>query len=208
MGARLNLDGGIFTLDWGTRPPYNLSTGYYSNHSRVGIENTRLEAKDTKKTRGEGQGPPFQGQTLSRPRTGRSRSRPRTKHTNASVFQKKGLQIFFSGVLQKKKIFTKNFRAISKKEKVSKNFFLAFSKKSSVEKNFSADLQNFNHSKIVLSSSRGQGNFRGLEASRPRTRPSRTRLRTSKCVFEAKDVLEDSISESQVLFRHSALKLK
>ena len=34
--------------------------------------------------------------------------------------------------------------------------------------------QNFNGSKIVLSSSCGQGNFRGLEASRPRPR-------TSKC---------------------------
>ena len=37
--------------------------------------------------------------------------------------------------------------------------------------------RNFNCSKIVLSSSRGQGNFRGLEASRPRPR-------TSKCVLE------------------------
>ena len=43
--------------------------------------------------------------------------------------------------------------------------------------------------KIVLSSSRGQANFRGLEASRPRPR-------TSKCVLEAKDVLEDSTSGS------------
>ena len=43
--------------------------------------------------------------------------------------------------------------------------------------------------KIVLSSSRGQGNFRGLEASRPRT---------SKCVLEAKDVLEDSTSGSKL----------
>ena len=41
--------------------------------------------------------------------------------------------------------------------------------------------------KIVLSSSRGQGNFRGLEASRPRPR-------TLKCVLKAKDVLEDSTS--------------
>ena len=41
--------------------------------------------------------------------------------------------------------------------------------------------------KIVLSSSRGQGNFRGLEVSRPRPR-------TSKCVLEAKDVLENSTS--------------
>ena len=45
--------------------------------------------------------------------------------------------------------------------------------------------RNFNGSKILLFSSRGQGNFRGLEASRPRT---------SKCVLEAKDVLEDSTS--------------
>ena len=42
--------------------------------------------------------------------------------------------------------------------------------------------------KIVLSSSRGQGNFQGLEASRPRPR-------TWKCVLEAKDVLEDSTSD-------------
>ena len=41
--------------------------------------------------------------------------------------------------------------------------------------------------KIMLSSSRGQGSFRGFEASRPRPR-------TCKCVLEAKDVLEDSTS--------------
>ena len=50
--------------------------------------------------------------------------------------------------------------------------------------------RNFNGSNIVLFSSRGQGNFRELEALRPRT---------SKCVlenvFEAKDVLEDSTSD-------------
>ena len=46
----------------------------------------------------------------------------------------------------------------------------------------------------MLSSSRGQGNFWGLEASRPRPRtwPSGPRPRTSKCVLEAKDNLEDS----------------
>ena len=54
--------------------------------------------------------------------------------------------------------------------------------------------------KIVLSSSRGQGNFRGLEASRQGQglEASRPRPRTSKCVLEdvleAKDVLEDSTS--------------
>ena len=36
-----------------------------------GVEDTRLEAKakDTKKIRGQGQGQPFRGQNLSRPRT-------------------------------------------------------------------------------------------------------------------------------------------
>ena len=40
--------------------------------SRGGVEDTRLEvkAKDTKKIRGQGQGQPFRGQNLSRPRTG------------------------------------------------------------------------------------------------------------------------------------------
>ena len=51
--------------------------------------------------------------------------------------------------------------------------FLAFSNKISTVQ------------KIVLSSSRGQGNFRGPKASRPRT---------SKCVLEAKDVVEGSTS--------------
>ena len=36
--------------------------------TRGGVEDARLEAKDTKKIRGQGQ--PFRGQTLSRPRTG------------------------------------------------------------------------------------------------------------------------------------------
>ena len=31
---------------------------------RGGVEDTRLEAKDTKKIRGQGQGQPFRGQTL------------------------------------------------------------------------------------------------------------------------------------------------
>ena len=40
--------------------------------ARGGVEDTRLEAKakDTKKIRGQGQGQPFRGQNLSRPRTG------------------------------------------------------------------------------------------------------------------------------------------
>ena len=69
------------------------------------VEDTRLEAKDTKKFRGQGQ-----GQTLSR---------PRTKDTGASVLQKKeGLQKKFSSDL-KKKVFKNFFQT----KKVFKNFF-------------------------------------------------------------------------------------
>ena len=57
-----------------------------------------VEAKDTKK-KIRGQGQPFRGQTLSRPRTGMLE----TKDTAASVLQKKkkkGLQKSFSDNLQ------------------------------------------------------------------------------------------------------------
>ena len=95
-----------------------------------------------------------QGQECSRPR-------PRTKDTSASALQKKkeGLHKNFSGDLKKKKkVFTKIFQAISTKKRFPNNFLSA--------------PQNFNNSKntAVL-----EANFRGLEASRPRT---------SKCVLE------------------------
>ena len=137
---------------------------------RAGVEDTRLKAKDTKKFRGQGQ-----GQTLSRPR-------PRTKDADASVlqkqkkvfqnfffrqFQKKGLQKFFSGDLYLRKLKRKSLQIF---QKVSGVF-----------------QRNFNGSKRVLSLSQGQGNFRGLDASRPRPR-------TLKFVLEAKDLLEDSTS--------------
>ena len=84
--------------------------------------------------------------------------------------QKKVFEIFF----QAKKVF-KNF--------FSGNLYLRKPKKRSLQifRKVSGVFQrNFNGSKIVLSSSRGQGNFRELEVSRPRT---------SKCV------LEDSTSD-------------
>ena len=68
------------------------------------VEDARLEAKDTKKFRGQGQ-----GQTLSRPR-------PRTKDTGASVLQKKGLQKFFfrrSPLEENKKRSSQSFREVS-----------------------------------------------------------------------------------------------
>ena len=60
---------------------------------RGGVEHTRLEAKDTKKIRGQGQ--PFRGQNLSRPRTGvrnargqgrRRRCSPKKRKTSSKIF--------------------------------------------------------------------------------------------------------------------------
>ena len=75
---------------------------------RGGVEDTRLEAKakDTKKFRG-------QGQTLLR---------PRTKDTGASVFQKKGLQKFFSGEKGLQKIFFRRFPLEENKKRSSQIF--------------------------------------------------------------------------------------
>ena len=111
------------------------------------------------RTQGSGQG----HKKILRPRTDPLEGN--AKDTDASVLQKK------------KKVFKKFFLSDLYLRKPKKSLcrfsvrFLAFS----------------NGSRIVLSSSRGQGNFRRLEASRPRT---------SKCVLEgvlkAKDVLEDS----------------
>ena len=137
--------------------------------NRGGVEDTRLEAKDTKKSEAKNspsKNRPSQGQ-------GQECSRPRIKNTGATVLRKKtsskiffrrsqkiGLQKFFSGVLQKK---------------VFKNIFQAIHKILTIQK-------------ILLPSSRGQGNFRGLKASRPWPR-------TLKCVLEAKDVIGISTSD-------------
>ena len=154
---------------------------YVIGDIKGGVEDTMIEAKakakDTKKFQGE-------GQTLSRPR-------PRTKDSGASALQKKkGFQKNFSSNL-KKKVFKNFFQA----KKAIKNFFsgnfLLRKTKNSLRK-FSARFLALSNKiltvqKIVLSSSRRQGNFRGLEALRPRPR-------TSKSVLEAKDILVDSTS--------------
>ena len=93
--------------------------------NRYGVEDTRLEAKakDTKKIRGQGQGQPFRGQTLSRPRTGMLEAKAKPKDTSASALQ------------QKKNVFTKIFQAISKKKSLHKNFSSDLHKKT-FSKNF------------------------------------------------------------------------
>ena len=93
------------------------------------------------------------------------RPRPRTKDTSASA-------------LQKKKVFTKIFQAISTKKRFPKNF-QALHKILTIQK-------------ILLSSSQGQVNLWGLEASMPRPR-------TSKCVLEGSTSVVKHFNKARVL---------
>ena len=78
-------------------------------------------------------------------------------------------------------------QVLSKKKRSSQKFFRPSPQKNVFQKISQTLHKILTIQKIVLSSSRGQANFRGLEASRPRPR-------TSKCVLEVKDVLKDSTS--------------
>ena len=121
--------------------------------------------------RGQGQGQPFRGQTLSRSRTGMLEAKNQGHRRKCfRKTKKKGLQKIFSGDLQKK-VFKKFFRAISEKKGLEKYFSgdLQKRKTKKVFASFSARFLAFSTKiltvqKIVLSSIRGQGNFRGLEA--------------------------------------------
>ena len=110
--------------------------------------------------------------------------RPRTAFPRTDTLEAKDTS---ASALQKKKVITKIFQAISKKKRPSQKFFKRSPQKNVFQKIFQALHKILTIRKIVLFSSRGQGNFWGLEASRPRPR-------TSKCVLEAKDALEDSTS--------------
>ena len=89
---------------------------------------------------------------------GQECSRPRTKDTSASALQKQRSSQKFLGDLQKKK------------KRASQKFFKRSPLKNVFQKIFQALHKILTIQKIVLSSSRGQANFRGLEASRPRPR--------------------------------------
>ena len=126
----------------------------------------RLRAKDSKKSEAKAMDSP------SKDRTSRGQeqqcSRPRTKDTSASV-------------LQKKKNCSQNFQEISRKN-VSKNFFHALHKTLPIQK-------------IVLSSSRGQANFRGLEASRPRPRTSKGVLEDSTSAKYKRKIISEQVNK-------------
>ena len=74
-----------------------------------GVEDTRLEAKDTKKNprprtqkkiRGQGQGQPFRGQTVSKPRTGMLEAKVQGHSRKCFQKKKRDFQKSFSGNLQ------------------------------------------------------------------------------------------------------------
>ena len=92
---------------------------------RGGVEDTRLEAKakDTKKIRGQGQGQPFRGQTLSRPRTGTLDAKDQGHKRKCSPKKKKGLHKNFSGDLQKRKRSSQKFFRRSPQKNVFQKFF-------------------------------------------------------------------------------------
>ena len=120
------------------------------------------------KARGQGQG----HKKILRPRPRTDPREAKDQGHRRKCFQKKRSSKFFSGD-PKKKVFKNFFSGDLYLRKPKKRSLQIFRKVSGVFQ------RNFNDSKIVLSSSRGQDNFRGLEASRPRT---------SKCVLE--DVLD------------------
>ena len=102
---------------------------------------------------------------------GQECSRPRTKDTKRKCSPKK------------KKSLHKNFSGDQKKKRSSQKIFKRSPLKNVFQKIFQALHKILTFQKVVLSSSRGQANFRGLEASRPRT---------------SKSVLEDSTSGTEI----------
>ena len=82
----------------------------------------KSEAKDTKKIRGQGQGQPFRGQTLSRPRTGMlgAKAKDQGHKRKCSPKKKRSSQKFFKRSPQKKR-FSKNFSSAPQNFNNSKN---------------------------------------------------------------------------------------
>ena len=159
------------------------------------------------KARGRGQGHKARGQGQGHKKN--LRPRPRAAFLRTDTLEAKDRNARGRGhkdqghkrKCSKKKGLHKNFSSDLKKKRSSQKFFKRSPQKNVFQKNFQTLPKILTIQKLVLSLSRGQANFRGLEASRrrPRTWPWRPKpIRTSKCVledvFEAKDALEDSTS--------------
>ena len=158
---------GTLTPDGGTRSPYNLSTRY------------RLPEVESR-TQGSRPRPRTQKNPRPRPRTAFPRTDTLEAKDRNARGQGQGPRTQSASALQKKK-----------KKRSSQKFFKRSPLKNVFQNIFQPLHKILTFQKIVLSSSRGQANFRGLEASRPRPRTSKSVLED---VLEAKDVLEDSTS--------------
>ena len=110
--------------------------------------------------------------------------RPRTAFPRTDTLETKNRNARGQGPRTQAQVLSKKKK---KKKRSSQKFFKRSPRKNVFQKIFQPLHKILTIQKIVLSSSRGKANFRGLEASRPRPR-------TSKCVLEAKDVLKDSTS--------------
>ena len=117
-----------------------------------------------------------------RPRTQKNpRPRPRTAFPRTDTLEAKNRNARGQGprtqaqVLSKKKSLQKKFSGDLQIKKKKKKFFTKFFRRSPpknvFQKIFQALHKILTFQKIVLSSSREQANFRGLEASRIRPRP-------------------------------------
>ena len=115
----------------------------------------RGQGQGHKKIRGQGQGQPFRGQIFSRPSTAMLKAKAKDQG-------------------HKRKCH-KFFRRPPKKKRSSQKFFKRSPQKNVFQKIFQALHKILTIQKILLSSSRGQANFRGLEASRPRPRTSKSK---------------------------------
>ena len=117
------------------------------------------------KARGQGQG--HKKNPRPRPRTAFTRTGPLEAKNRNAQGQRPGTQR--ESDLQKKRS-SKIFFRRSGKTKFFKNTFRRYPKQVGLQNFFSGIYKILTVQKILLSSSRGQGNFRGLEASRPRPR--------------------------------------
>ena len=131
------------------------------------------------KARGQGQG---QGH--------KKNPRPRTAFPRTDTLEAKDRNARGQGQGPR----TQGASALQKKKRSSQKFFKRSPLKNVFQKIFQALHKILTFKKIVLSSSLGQANFRGLEVSRPRPRTSKSVLED---VLKAKDVLEDSTSGSK-----------
>ena len=155
------------------------------------VEDTWLEAKDTKKIRGQGQGQPFREQTLSRPRTGMLETKAKDQgHRCKCSPKKKVSKIFFRRSSKKtssKKLFKRSPNEEYKKglRKFSARF-LAFSNEIlGVQKQCCRRAEN----KAIFEDLRLRGQGLQNVSSRTFSRP-RTSSRTPPVVTDRRDFRE------------------